>query len=102
MDNKGSYTLYYIKELLKEKGLTSKALAEALGVTTVTVSYIINGKTNPSLETVSRIAEVLGVPVWRLFASPEEVKNEMATTSPSLTCPVCGARLRLTEDVPQE
>lgn len=96
---KGNITLRF-KEVMKEKGISSKEIINATGLTQATVSYIINGKTNPSLETVSRIAEVLGVPVWRLFASPEEVKNEMAITAPSLTCPVCGARLRLTEDVP--
>lgn len=74
-----SVTLF-IKEVLKEKGIPQKALQEALGVTQATISYIVNGKTNPSLETLQKIAEFLGVPVWRLLTSPEEFR---ATTQKS-------------------
>lgn len=52
-----------LKEILKEKGITSKELAERLGVTAVTISYIITNKTTPSLDMVFRIANELNVKV---------------------------------------
>lgn len=52
-----------LKEILKEKGITSKELAERLGVTPVTISYIITNKTTPSLDMVFRIARELNVKV---------------------------------------
>lgn len=95
---KGSVTLR-IREVMTEKNVASKAIVEALGINKVTVSNIVNGKTNPSLETVQRIAEVLGVPFWQLFASPDEVKADLSVGSPPvLTCPVCGASLHLTAE----
>lgn len=91
-----SVTLF-IREVLKEKGIPQKALQEALGVTQATVSYIVNGKTNPSLETLQKIAEFLGVPVWRLLTSPEEAAQKAHLThSPDMCCPYCGKPLQVT------
>lgn len=81
MHNKILYIMAYkestltlnIKEHLKASGKTAKELAEAVGISRVTASNIINNKTAPSLETLRRMAEALGVPLWQLFASPEEV-----------------------------
>lgn len=56
-----------LKEILKEKGMTSKELAEKLGVTSVTISYIVTNKTTPSLDMVSRIAQVLNVKISTLL-----------------------------------
>lgn len=56
-----------LKEILKEKGMTSKELAEKLGVTSVTISYIVTNKTTPSLDMVSRIAQVLNVKMSTLL-----------------------------------
>lgn len=54
-----------IKEVLKEKGVTAKELADRLGVTQPSISFAING--NPTVETLERIAAALGVQVTDLF-----------------------------------
>lgn len=82
-----------IKEIMQEKGVSSVVLAEKIGVSKVTVSNLINNKTMPSLKTMEDIANALDVPMWQLFASPEEVGGN------TFTCPKCGARLKLVEDI---
>ena len=79
-----------IKELIKEKGYTQKEFAEKLGMSTVGLAQIIAGK--PSYTTMDKIADGLGVTVWELLVSPEEVSKESGT---GLHCPVCGAELEL-------
>lgn len=81
-----------IKEIMQEKGVSSVVLAEKIGVSKVTISNLINNKTMPSLKTMEDIANALEVPMWQLFASPEEVGGN------TFTCPKCGARLKLVED----
>lgn len=56
-----------LKEILKEKGATSKELAERLGVTPVTISYIVTNKTTPSLDMLCRIAKELNVKLSTLL-----------------------------------
>ena len=54
-----------IKELIKEKGTTIQNIADLIGVNRVTLSNSING--NPTLETLEKIANALGVPGAELF-----------------------------------
>ena len=54
-----------IKQLVKEKGMTMAEVAKKLGVNPVNLSSAING--NPTLSTLSKIAEVLEVEVVDLF-----------------------------------
>ena len=56
-----------LKEILKEKGVTSKELAERQGVTPVTISYIVTNKTTPSLDMLCRIAKELNVKLSTLL-----------------------------------
>lgn len=98
MAYKESTLILNIKEHLKASGKTAKELAEAVGISRVTASNIINNKTAPSLETLQRIAEALGVPLWQLFASPEEVAASTPQESGQgvrLVCPHCGKPLRI-------
>lgn len=48
-----------IKELMKEKGLTQKALGEIVGVSHVMIGYILSGLKIPSLSTLIAIANAL-------------------------------------------
>lgn len=66
-----------IKEVLKEKGLTITQLSEVMGINRVNLSNMING--NPTAETLEKIADALGVPVWRLLVSPDEVTGRELT-----------------------
>ena len=83
-----------IKELMEEKGVTSASIATIVGIHKVSVSNIINGKINPSAETLEKFAEALGVEMWELFASKEEIVNKDKNT---IVCPKCGARFVLDE-----
>ena len=60
----------YIKEILAQKGLTQKELANKLGVKQATVSATI---LRPSFPTLERIASALGVEPWQLLAPPSVV-----------------------------
>lgn len=80
-----------IKEILKEQGITQVDLAERLGISRQALGKQIQGKL--LVETAERIASALGVPLWQLFASPEEVAG--APSGGFLRCPKCGARLTL-------
>lgn len=61
-----------IKDLLKERGMTQKELAEKLGMSAVGVSKLVNGTTTK--ETMNRIAEILNVKVDELYANGAIVK----------------------------
>lgn len=78
-----------IKEILQEKGVTSVMLSEKINVSKVSISYILNGKQKPSYDTLEKIAEALNVPMWQLFASLEEVKEQSGVH----VCPHCGGLL---------
>lgn len=77
-----------IKEVCKEKGVKVMDLSTMIGVSQTNTSNIINGKVNPSLETLEKIATALNVPMWQLFASPEEIQPQ--SDGSSITCPNCG------------
>jgi putative transcriptional regulator len=54
--------------LRAERGLTRRALAEALGVNPQTIGYVERGLFNPSLELAFRLSELFGVPIQCIFA----------------------------------
>lgn len=72
-----------IKEILKEKGLTQKELADMTGMSYAGVSKALNG--SPTLDTLDRIAEVLGVETSALFVSSRNTVN----------CPHCGLPINI-------
>lgn len=89
------YTImeHRIKELIKEKGYTQQEFADLLGMSRVGLAQIVNGK--PSYPTLEKIATALNVPMWQLFASPEEVKGEEDKNT--ITCPKCKTRFKMEE-----
>lgn len=84
-----------LKEVLSEKGVTSAELAGRVGVSKATVSNLINNKTMPSLDTLEKIADALGVEMWELFTE-KPTRNE--PNSNTLVCPKCGAEFILKEN----
>lgn len=54
-----------IKEIMQEKGITQKKLAEDIGVAEISLSRSLRG--NPTLDTLERIATALNVPITELF-----------------------------------
>ena len=47
------------------------------------------------IQTLEKIATALDVPMWQLFASPEDVKGEEDKNT--LTCPKCGTKFKMEE-----
>lgn len=56
-----------VKRLRIEKDITQTSLAEKLGVDKSFISNIENGKTNPTLSTITNIAKVLGIKLEELL-----------------------------------
>ena len=87
-----------LKQILSEKGLMSKTLAEKMGVSLVTVSSLINGKVN-NLDTLAKAAECVGVPVWQLFIAPDALPQQETESKTdggtSVVCPHCGKSLTI-------
>ena len=81
-----------IKELLKEKGLTQQELADMVGVSYQSMKQTLNAP-SVTTSTLEKIATALNVPMWQLFASPEEVQPKKDGLS--LTCPHCGKEINI-------
>lgn len=56
-----------IKRLCEQKNMTPHALAKEAGISTSTISYLVNGKTKPQVCTVLMLCNVLGVRISDLF-----------------------------------
>ena len=86
-----------LKELMQEKGMMSKTLAEKIGISEVSVSALVNGKSN-NLDTLAKAAQCLGVPLWQLFVDPSEViaQANQCEERQETRCPHCGELLHIT------
>lgn len=67
-----------IKEILNERNISLKEFARMLGISYTALYLQIN---KPSFPTLEKWSSVLGVPMWQLFASPEEVNTPQETSS---------------------
>ena len=65
-----------VRALRASRGLTGRDLASLLDVSAATVSAIENGRTGVSAQRTARLAEVLGVPVERMFAAERAGRPE--------------------------
>lgn len=71
-----------VDELLKEKGLTAKELAVAIGVSSGNISDWRSGKAKPSTEAVAKMAVYLGVTTDYLHGlSESRYSSEIAAAS---------------------
>ena len=90
-----------IKDLIKEKGYTQKDFAEKIGMTYQSFYQIINGQ--PSMPSLIKIAEALGVELWELFADGREIaakyQENAAALADGIRCPACGALIALNPQV---
>lgn len=63
-----------ISLLMKEKGLTKYKVSKNSGIPQTTLGEIANGKnSNPTIETIERIAKGIGVPVSEIMRKSEEL-----------------------------
>ena len=81
-----------VKEVLKENGCTQQMLADKMNVSLSAVKQMVSAE-SLTTSTLEKIATALNVPMWQLFASPEEVQPKSGTAS--LTCPHCGKSITL-------
>ena len=68
--------LLRLKEVLKEKGVSGKDLAERVDVSAQTISNIIQGSNFPKPELLYRIAEELNVDIRELFIPTKDSIGE--------------------------
>ena len=80
-----------IKEVIKENGYSLREFAEKLGMSTVGLAQIVAGK--PSYTTLEKIADALGVEIWELLVSKDEIVGKKDGLS--LTCPHCGKDINI-------
>lgn len=79
-----------IREAIEQQGMTTKEVADKLNISISALNQNISG--NPSVKVLTKIAEAINVPVWQLFASPEEVRND---DKDIIECPKCHNRFKL-------
>ncbi len=60
-----------IRDIIEQKGITTKEVADKLGISVSALNQSISG--NPSVRVLENIATALDVPMWQLFASPSDV-----------------------------
>ncbi|MCD8164864.1 MAG: helix-turn-helix domain-containing protein, partial [Bacteroides sp.] len=73
-----TFTMIYAtenKRNFKGKKSTAVWLAGEVGMAQPSMSNIINGKSSPSMESLERIAAVLQMEVWELFAGSVQRNN---------------------------
>lgn len=58
-----------LKDILEEKGISLVVLSERTGIEKGNLSSIANNKKNPTVETLERISNALGIQIWELFTS---------------------------------
>lgn len=81
---------------MTSKGFTNVSLGEKMGVSKQAVGQMLKAEslTTASLE---KIAIALDVPMWQLFASPEDVaaSTQQEGQGVALVCPYCGKPLHV-------
>ena len=75
---------YGRKKIIKEREFTIEQVANTMGITRVTLSQTLSR--NPTVDTLQRIANVIGCKAGDFFA------DELGYT---ITCPDCGCKLEL-------
>lgn len=79
-----------IEQLIKERGYNMTSFAEKMQTTRQNLYAILK---SPSYPTLEKVADALDVPMWQLFASPDEVAKEI--NGNIFKCPHCGNLLSI-------
>ncbi len=77
-----------IKDILKERGLTQTDLARMTNTSLQNVRQLL-AKDSLKVSTLQTFADALGIEMWELFASREDVIGDGADEM-TVTCPHCG------------
>jgi transcriptional regulator with XRE-family HTH domain len=65
-----------LKKIRKEQGLSLRALAEKSGISKSTLNDIENGKSNPTTETLAKIAKALNIKVSDFFRTENDLEHD--------------------------
>lgn len=77
-----AYLAHNVRELRTRRELSQEALAELAGFHRTYVSQVERGISNVSIESLARLARVLGVEASRLIRKPRESVNEIDDAGP--------------------
>lgn len=72
MDDAHGNLIMNIKRLARRRRTSMNHLADAAGVSRGALSDVLARKQSPTLTTLQRLADALGVPVGRLLLPPDE------------------------------
>ena len=77
----------YLRAALKQRGMTQKELADALGMTKEHISTICLNKRRPSFDALEKICTVLGMSVSEFFSEPNSAHSTaLSDNEYSLLC----------------
>lgn len=88
-----------LKQLRHERGYSQQKLAQKLNVSRSTVAMWETGSSEPSLQMIQRIADVLSVSVAELFGEPADPSAHKGILIPVLGCVQAGLPNEAVEDV---
>ena len=80
-----------VKGIIKEKGWTIERVAAEMGISRVTLSQ--NLSRNPTVNTLQRIAKVIGCNVGDFF------RDEIEVSAPVYSCPHCGKTIVIKTEI---
>lgn len=63
-----------LREILKERNLTVAQFADMSGMSQSNISNYMNGNISPTLDTLYKLSNALGVEITELFKKKEEIK----------------------------
>lgn len=88
-----------VKSLCKLQGITQKELAAKIGISETSLNVSLKPDSNPSIKTIEKIADGLGVSVSQLLTSPDEQtqpnQQPAEENAKVLRCPHCGEEIEL-------
>jgi len=67
MENEAQKLGKNLKRIRTKKGISQGDIVRSLGMDRAFISNIENGKTNPTLATIAKLAKALGVPIGDLI-----------------------------------
>lgn len=65
--------VFRLREILKERHITLGQFSEVSGISQSNLSNYMSGKVSPTLDTLGRISDALGINITELFRKKEEV-----------------------------
>lgn len=65
--------VFRLREILKEKNMTIGQLSEVSGISQSNLSNYMSGKISPTLDTLNRLANALGIELVDLFRKEEDI-----------------------------